>query len=158
MKSAIVFIFLFVTGIVGSAPGGDFDKLKTLVGEWETTSAEGNGRVTYQLTSNGTALLETIANGSETMVSIYHQDGETTLMTHYCSIGNQPRMRAQKSSDGKSITFNFVDIANLKDSKTGHMTHLVIKFVDADNVIEEWTWTDQGKDNTSVFRLHRVKK
>ena len=79
-------------------------------------------------------------------------------MTHYCSVGNQPRMRAQKSSDGKSITFQFVDAGNLKDNASGHMSRLVIKFQDADNVLEQWTWKEKGEEQTTAFSLRRVKK
>jgi hypothetical protein len=77
-------------------------------------------------------------------------------MTHYCGAGNQPRMRAQ-ASFGNTITFKFVDVTNLKDRSEGHMTGLVIKFVDANHVTQEWTWKADGKETTSTFNLQRVK-
>lgn len=155
MKRTIIFLFLLLCGVTnGAAAGSDFDKLKTLVGEWEATSPEAKSRVTYQLISQGTALLETIVN--EGMVTVYHPDGESILMTHYCSAGNQPRMRAQ-GSQGDTIAFQFVDAANLKSSSAGHMQRLVIKFKDKDHVTEEWTWIADGKETTSVFQLQRVK-
>lgn len=157
MIKTILLVFLFLSG-TGGAAGGDFDRLKSLAGEWEATSNYGKTPVVFQLTANGTALMETVGSGAETMVTVYHLDGEATMMTHYCSAGNQPRMRAQKSSDGKSITFNFVDAANLKDGGSGHMSRLVITFQDADNLIEEWTWKDKGKEEATKFQLRRVKK
>jgi hypothetical protein len=156
MTKSILLLFLFLSG-TGRGAGGDFERLKSLVGEWEATSSYGKSQVVFQLTANGTALLETVGSGAEAMVTVYHPDGETTLLTHYCSAGNQPRMRAQKTSDGKTLTFNFVDAANLKDGSS-HMSRLVMTFQDDENVIEEWTWKDKGKEESHKFHLRRVKK
>lgn len=157
MKILILALFLVLPGTHSSAVSGtDFDRMKTLVGQWESTGPEGKARIAFQLISNGTALMETTGAGSENMVTIYHPDGDGVLMTHYCSAGNQPRMRAQKSG-GDSITFQFVDVSNLKGSKDGYMRRVVIRFQDADHVIEEWTWKETGQERTSVFHLQRVK-
>ena len=59
---------------------------------------------------------------NETMVSMIHLDGPNRLlMTHYCGAGNQPRMQASVSPDGKTITFNYVDATNLSAPDAGHM-------------------------------------
>lgn len=154
MPSLVPLILLLWSVSASAFAGSDFDRLKSLAGEWEATTSEGKSRVVYQVISNGTALMETIVN--ENMVTIYHPDGGATLMTHYCGAGNQPRMRAQASA-GNTITFKFVDVANLKDRSEGHMTGLVIKFVDANHVTQEWTWKAGGKETTSTFNLQRVK-
>lgn len=154
MKRTIIVITLLLCGLPISAAGSDFDKLKALVGQWDATSPEGKTRTTFQLISEGSALMETMSN--ESMVTVYHPDGEAILMTHYCAAGNQPRMRAT-SSQGNSIAFQFVDAANLKGSGDGHMRRLVITFQDKDHVTEEWTWKADGKETISVFHLQRVK-
>ena len=155
MKRTISVMMLLLCGMTeNAAAGSDFDKMKALVGQWEATSPEGKTRITFQLISEGSALMESMAR--ESMVTVYHLDGASIMMTHYCSAGNQPRMRAQ-SSKGDSITFQFVDAANLKGSTDGHMQRLVIKFLDKDHVTEEWTWKADGKETTSVFHLQRVK-
>lgn len=155
MKRTIILLLVLLCVMASRVvAGSDFDKMKTLAGEWDATTPEGKTRITYQLISNGTALMETIVN--ENMVTVYHPDGEAILMTHYCAAGNQPRMRAQPSR-GDSIAFQYVDAANLKSSADGHMQRLVIKFHDADHVIEEWTWKQDGKETTSAFHLQRVK-
>ena len=155
MKTTILVLSLLLSGMNSSVvAASDFDRLKTLEGQWEATSPEGKSRIIFGVISNGTALMETMV--AENMVTVYHPDGEAILMTHYCAVGNQPRMRAQ-SSRGDSITFQFVDVANLKGSGAGHMQRLVIKFQDANHVIEEWTWKEQGKETTSMFHLQRVK-
>ncbi|MEK6321161.1 MAG: hypothetical protein AABN33_05700 [Acidobacteriota bacterium] len=155
MKRTTIVLSLLLCGINSSAAAGsDFDRMKALVGEWEATSPEGKSRITFALISNGTALMETMVN--ENMMTIYHPDGDAILMTHYCSAGNQPRMRAQ-GSRGDSLAFQYVDAANLKGSGDGRMQRLVIKFQDADHVTEEWTWKQGAKETTSVFHLKRVK-
>lgn len=155
MKRTLVVLCLLLIALnTSAAAGSDFDRLKTLAGEWEATTSEGKSRVVYKLISNGTALMETIVN--ENMVTIYHPDGGAVLMTHYCAVGNQPRMRAQ-ASQGNTISFKFVDAANLKGSTDGYMTGLVIKFVDANHVTQEWTWKAGGKETTSTFDLQRIQ-
>ena len=155
MKRMILVLLLLLCGMTSSAAAGsDFDRLKTLVGQWDATSPEGKQRITFQLISEGTALMELMVN--ESMVTVYHPDGESIMMTHYCAAGNQPRMRAQRSG-GDSLAFQFVDASNLKGSADGYMQRLVIKFQDKDHVTEEWTWTAGGKETTSVFQLQRVK-
>jgi hypothetical protein len=155
MKRTIAVLSLLLAVLNTTAfAGGDFDRLKSLAGEWEATTPEGKTRVIYQVISNGTALMETIVN--ENMVTIYHPDGDATLMTHYCAVGNQPRMRAQ-ASRGNTMAFKFVDAANLKGSTEGYMTGLVINFVDANHVTQEWTWKAGGKETTSTFNLQRIK-
>ena len=155
MKRMILALLLLLCGMTNSAAAGsDFDRMKTLVGQWDATSPEGKTRITFQLISEGTALMELMAN--ESMVTVYHPDGESIMMTHYCAAGNQPRMRAQRSG-GDSFAFQFVDAGNLKGSTDGHMQRLVIKLQDKDHVTEEWTWTAAGKETTSLFQLQRVK-
>ena len=156
MKKAIPLMFVLLLCVVNSDAfaGGNFDRMKALVGEWESTTPEGKTRVTYQLISNGTALLETIV--SENMVTVYHPDGDSVMMTHYCAVGNQPRMRAQGSGKDPMV-FQYVDAANLKSPTDGHMQRLVITFQDADHVTQEWTWKENGKETTATFHLQRVK-
>ena len=56
-------------------------------------------------------------HGPEDMISMFHLDGPNRLLiTHYCSAGNQPRMQASSSPDGKTITFTFVDATILQAS------------------------------------------
>ena len=158
MKTLATLALLLLAGIGANAFSGNtnFDRLKTLVGEWEAAGPEGTTHISIQLVSGGTALLENMGAASNNMVTMYHPDGDGVLMTHYCAAGNQPRMRVQKSDAG-SITFQFVDAGNLKSRDDGHMQRLTIKFQDSDHVIEEWTWKEKGKERTSAFNMRRVK-
>lgn len=138
-----------------------FDRMKTLAGEWEGNLGGGaTGRATYKLVSNGTALLETIygEEHSDGMITVYHADGESLLATHYCAVGNQPRLRAILTA-GKTdaLTFRLVDVSNVKPSQESQMNGLVVRFEDADHFTQEWTATEKGKTTTSMFRWTRKK-
>lgn len=131
-----------------------FATLKNMPGTWEGTSSEGPVKVTFKVTSGGSAVMSEIL-GHEDMVSIFHMDGERLLVTHYCAIGNQPRMAASVSPDGKTFTFNYVDATNLASPDAGHMQRMILTVIDENHHTEEWVFADHGKEHRVVFDLHR---
>ena len=138
----------------------EFERMKSLVGEWKGTSMGGKpATVTYTLVSDNSALMERLFVGGESeMVTMYHPDGDRLMMTHYCSAHNQPRMRSQTVAGGsKIITFDLVDVTNLSAPDAGHMKKLVVTFVDKDHFTQEWTWIEKGKENAVVIRFERNK-
>ena len=75
-----------------------FDALKKLAGEWVEVGKDGKPTdklvSSVRVTSAGTAVEETLFPGSDhEMVTMYHLDGDDLILTHYCSLGNQPRLR-----------------------------------------------------------------
>lgn len=137
-----------------------FDKLKTLAGDWQGTGSDGKMRtVSYQLAAGGTALVETLSpEGEPSMVSLYHRDGETLMMTHYCSASNQPRMRAEiPPGDLNTLEFVFVDVTNLVKPTDGHIHGLTLTLEDADHLAQTWTWRENGKEVSDTFTLSRKK-
>jgi len=138
-----------------------WEKMKSLVGDWQGTMAEGDQRVpvsvSYRLVSKGTSLMETMTAPEETdMVTMYVPDGDKIVMTHYCSEGNQPRMRAAApGGDVKKLDFRFVDATNLSSPDAMHMRNLVVTFQDANHFKQEWTHHAPGKDQTGVFEYTR---
>jgi hypothetical protein len=134
-----------------------FDQLKTLKGNWEGKASNGKDlKVTFRSTAAGSALMSEIL-GEENMVTMFHVDNDRLLATHYCAVGNQPRLQASVSPDGKTITFNFVDATNLATPKSGHMDHLIITIPDADHHSEDWTFVQDGKEMKEHFDLTRSK-
>jgi hypothetical protein len=71
------------------------------------------------------------------MVSVYYRDGAYLVMTHFCMLGNQPRMKADPKSPANQICFNFAGGSNLDPAKDKHMHEGTITFVDADHI--EWS-------------------
>jgi len=134
-----------------------FEKMKTLVGDWESKSPEGktfSGSI--RLVSAGSALMIT-SNSEDDMVTMIHPDGATLMATHYCAAHNQPRFVASSSSNPNVITFKFKDVTNLASPDEGYMSGVVYTFVDHDHYTESWTWHEGGKDQVVSFNLTRKK-
>ena len=135
-----------------------FNQLKALTGSWEGKTAQGEPvQVTFRGTAGGSALMSEInGHGPDDMISMFHLDGPNRLLlTHYCSVGNQPRMAASASPDGKTITFDYLDATNLSAPDAGHMQRVVITVVDANHHTEDWTFANQGKEMKEFFDLRR---
>jgi hypothetical protein len=150
----------FAGAALQASPSSGFDRLKVLVGEWQTKSPKGELSLDkIELVSNGNSLLETSQNSeANQMVTLYSPDGNRVVVTHYCSAGNQPRMEtAPTTGDQKEFEFSFKDITNLASAESGHMHHLVIKIDDNDHFSEQWTWREGGKDRTETFLFTRKK-
>lgn len=159
IRIAITLLFVLVTSaaFAASAAQKSFEELKSLDGSWEGKMANGEPvQVSYKVTSNGSALISEI-KGKEDMISMFSLDGERLLMTHYCAVGNQPRMVASASPDGKTFTFAFLDATNLATPDAAHMNRLVISMPDANHHTEEWVYSDHGKETKEVFDLWRKK-
>lgn len=134
-----------------------FDSIKTLPGTWEGKGFDGQPlQVTFKVTAGGSAVMSEILVPKEDMISMIHMDGaDRLLLTHYCAAGNQPRMQASVSPDGKTITFNYMDSTNLASADAGHMQRMVLTILDDNHHIEEWTFIDHGKERKAVFDLRR---
>jgi len=132
-----------------------FATLKDMPGTWQGTSPEGPVKVTFKVTGGGSAIISEIF-GKEDMISMFHMDGDRLLLTHYCSAGNQPRMAASVSPDGKTFTFTYVDATNLSAPDAGHMQQMILTVVDQNHHTEEWIFADHGHEHRVTFDLHRT--
>src|SRR6266481_7551538 len=107
-----------------AAPGGGaeaFEKLKALVGHWETDKTNMNkATLDLELTSGGTAVMEKVRmeeNGKPVeMITLYYLDGDQIKLTHYCMAGNQPTMRGTYAPETKTLKFALESITNLKSA------------------------------------------
>jgi len=138
-----------------------WDRLQSLVGEWDGHYGDGtSAHVSYRLVSSGTAVMETLTTSdSDQMVTIYHRDGASLLLTHYCSLGNQTRMRervAPGTSAGR-LEFAYVDATNLKSPNEHHMSGLVMRFPAPDRLVHEWTSRAGASEQTGRFEFERQK-
>ncbi len=151
-----------------------FTQLKTLAGTWQATVTTdppiqemGNGamaQVSLRVTSRGNALVHEMQEAGKPddparydhPVTMLYLDGDRLLLTHYCDAGNRPRMAARMSADGKTVEFDFLDVAG--STKYGHMQHAVITIIDADHHTEDWTYMMPGdKPMRAHLDLKRTK-
>ncbi len=144
-----------------------FEKLKTLAGSWEATlqtyppTPEADGKhaqVTLRVTSMGNALMHEMKMEGRTddPITMLYLEGERLLLTHYCDAGNRPRMVAKASPDGKTVEFEFVDVAG--STQYGHMHHAIFTVIDANHHTEDWTFMVPGDKLVQAhFDLTRAK-
>ncbi len=151
-----------------------FDHMKTLAGTWKgrvTTDpplAEmGDGtslQISLRVTSRGNALVhEMMAAGitddptkNDHPVTMFYLDSDRLLLTHYCDAGNRPRMVARTSPDGKTLDFDFLDVAG--STQYGHMQHAAFTVIDANHHTEDWTFLMPGdKPMHAHMDLQRTK-
>lgn len=151
-----------------------FDKLKTLAGSWEgrvTTLPPqpemGDGtlmQVSLRVTSRGNALVHEMMEAGKPddptrydhPVTMFYLDSDRLLLTHYCDAGNRPRMVARTSPDGKTVEFDFLDVAG--NMQYGHMHHALFTIIDANHHTEDWTFMmPEDKPVHAHFDLQRTK-
>ena len=168
MKSALLLLLLSLStsALAQSDAQTSFDKLKTLAGSWQghlkTTppqnEVEGkSAQVTLRVTSMGHALLHEmgVAGRPDDPITMLYLDGDQLTLTHYCDAGNRPRMTGKMSPDGKSVEFEFLDVAG--STEYGHMHHARFIPIDANHHIEEWTFMVGDKPVLAHFELERTK-
>lgn len=140
----------------------EFEKIKALAGTWKGTVAEKDGKtesaeVNYKVTSNGSAVVETLFPGTPMeMVSIYHDDENGKLsMTHYCAIGNQPQLDLKKSHNNM-ITLDLSSKSKSLESAQ-HMHALALNLAKPGEMVQTWTCFDGGKVNhTTTIDVKKV--
>lgn len=164
MKAFRLFVAFALFGAASVALGQSsaqksFEQLEALKGSWSGKTGQGMPvSVSFRETSGGSALLSEIqGHGPEDMISMFHLDNDRLMMTHYCAVGNQPRMVASVSSDGKTFKFSYLDATNLATPDAGHMQYAVFTLVDANHHTEEWVFADHGKEHKQVFQLERTQ-
>ena len=130
------------TKATAAATHPGLERLKKLAGTW--VAAGEDGKPTDQVvsvikvTAAGSAVHETLFPGQpHEMVSVYHRDGADLVMTHFCALGNQPRMKADPKSAANQLRFQFAGGSNLDPAKDKHMHEGTITFVDDDHI--EWS-------------------
>jgi hypothetical protein len=140
-----------------------FDQLKRLAGEWTGKGGHEVGdheaTVNYKVTAAGSTVMETVFAGTpHEMVTMYHLDGDAIVLTHYCALGNQPRMKSAPTGDPKRLVFQFLDGTNVDAAKDMHMHEATIELVADDHIRSAWTSYANGKpESTAKFDLKRKK-
>ena len=141
------------------------EKMKKLVGTWVEADKDGKQTDTVvsviKLTAGGSVVHETIFPGQpHEMVSVYTADGPDLALTHYCMLGNQPRMKASAKSPANQLVFEFAGGSNLDPKKDKHMHGATLTIVDADHISIEGVGWDNGapaKDMCHEMKLVRKK-
>lgn len=140
----------------------EFERMKTLVGTWEGKVDMGQGpidmTIKYRLLAGGSVLEERcFIDTPNEMVSMYYDQGGKLAMTHYCVMGNRPGMLL-KSSDAKTINFDFDKSCGIDVKKESHMHALSITFDDADTFTSSCKAIMDGKEMPEKPSTFKRKK
>jgi hypothetical protein len=141
------------------------ERLKKLAGTW--VEADKDGKPTdkvvsvVKVTAGGSAVHETLFPGQPMeMLSVYHLDKDDLVMTHYCVLGNQPRMKADPKSPANQIKWLFDGGTNLDPAKDAHMHAATVTFIDDDRIEiagEAWEGGKPSPTHCGCMKLVRKK-
>lgn len=141
-----------------------FARVKALAGIWEGKAGHATegmpATVSYEVVSNGTAVLERMFQGTpHEMLNVYHLDGGALVAVHYCSMGNQPRFKYDAgASTATELAFDFTGGSNVNPARDSHVHAGRLFVADAGRLEEEWTfWKDGKVSDKARFFLVRKK-
>lgn len=185
LRSMLPVVLMFLSALVFAQSGAkpvpvkseaqkSFDEIKTLAGSWQgpvtvtpPQPGMGNGslaQISMRVTSRGNALVHEMKDPAvpddpakyDHPLTMFYLDGDHLLLTHYCDAGNRPRMTARTSPDGKTVEFDFLDVAG--STQYGHMHHALFTIIDANHHTEDWTYMMPGdKPIHAYMDLQRAK-
>ncbi len=137
--------------------------LKEVAGEWEGKGFAGDrampASVRWETISGGTAVMETLVPGTEhEMRSVYFMDAGELVLTHYCAMGNQPRMKLSPRSTERELVFDFDGGTNVDPARDVHVHSGRITIVGPDALEAEWTvWGGGKQTGANRFVLARTR-
>ncbi|MBL4575199.1 MAG: hypothetical protein JKY51_03760 [Opitutaceae bacterium] len=137
----------------------ELEQLKALEGQWNADSSKMPGKtylITYEVTSSGSAVIETLFKGEPfEMITIYSDDEGTLAMNHFCSLKNQPRMKLESTS-GNIVHFRYSGGTNIDPEIDAHMHALDLTIIDENTVQHEWSLFKDGEISIHQIQLARI--
>lgn len=169
MKSvALLSVCLFASSVIAQDAklpkhegSKELQKIKSLVGTWTGEMDMGKGpqpvKIVYRVTAAGSAVMETFNPGTPMeMITMYHDERGKLAMTHYCMLGNQPKMRLVESSD-KKLVLDLVKNSAIKKDEP-HMNALTVDFLNKDSIKHTWGCCQGGDKITNMSVEFKRKK
>ncbi len=135
-----------------------FGQLMTLVGDWKGTSPTGRElSVSYRMVANDTVLVETwtLAPGKQAL-TLYHMDDRQLIATHYCPLGNQPRLVLERTPAPGRFEFGFRGATNLQATTEAHQDSFWIELQGPDAMSRSETYCEAGVSETEAVAYARV--
>jgi hypothetical protein len=137
----------------------ELEQMKSLAGQWNADSSMMPGKtflITYEVTSSGSAVIETLFKGEPfEMVTVYNDDEGILAMNHFCSLKNQPRMKLESSSEN-SLNFRYSGGTNIDPDVDSHMHAMDLIVVDENTIEHEWSLFKDGETAINQIKLSRI--
>jgi hypothetical protein len=163
---SVALMLLSAVAFAESDAQKSFETLKNLAGSWQgaitTVPPQAQvqaklAQVSLRVTSMGNALMHemNMEGRKDDPITMLYLDGDRLLLTHYCDAGNRPRMVGKMSPDGKTVEFDFLDVAG--STQYGHMHHALFTMIDSNHHTEDWTFMEGDQPVRAHFDLQRTK-
>ena len=129
------------------AVSAELEKMRSLSGNWEGMSKSSHesqqlAAAQYKVTSGGSTVIETLFPGtSQEMVTVYHDEGGELVVTHYCMLGNQPKLKLKSAEEGHLI-FELTKESSEVLAGQMHMHSLDLEFKKDGGLTQTWTAED----------------
>ncbi len=125
------------------------DVIKKLAGTWVELGEDGQptDKVAnvWRVTSGGFTVVETVMPGTkDEMLTVYHMDGDDLVLTHYCMLQNQVRMKARFEKD--KLIFEYDGGTFVTSHDEAHMHRAEFTFVDEDHIKTRWEMFEKGEN------------
>jgi hypothetical protein len=138
--------------------------LKRLAGTWDSYvvgQEERRAVISYHVTSRGSVLFEEFLGkepgGVRSMVTAYHFDVDQLAATHYCGVGNQPRMPATSyDPERRLLRFEYWDVTNLADPQAYYTTDIELVFESDENAELRFRGITAG--DPGEWQVHRLRR
>lgn len=140
-------------------PQAILKSLHKLVGKWSGLNEDGHpAYIDYALTANDTALIEEWTfHTHHTALTIYHMDGPTLMATHYCPIGNQPRLDLKRQRTDGTLEFECVSATHLNSFKDPHEHSFDLRINDDGSLYRTETYMeDSGVYSSNGILFKRI--
>lgn len=128
-----------------------FARLKSMSGDWTGPKMMGTRmKANYRVIAGGSAVLATFFPETKNeMISVYYLVGNKLVMTHYCMLGNQPRMKLNtKKSTGDTLVFDFAGGKNIKSTNM-NMHGETLRFINNNKVESTCEGEEKGKPKST---------
>jgi hypothetical protein len=148
---ALVAAAAFSTANAATTSGIDtktaFARMKSLSGDWTGPKMMGHRmNMNFRVIAGGSAVLATCFAGTPMeMITVYYIKGDKLVLTHYCMLGNQPRMKLNaRASSADTLVFDFAGGDNIKTTKA-HMHAETLHFVGRNKIESTCMNCEKGK-------------
>jgi hypothetical protein len=153
---AQIFAFVVVPSVAAAQSNpvpSPLDSFKKLQGTWSIQSGGKtlNIQVTYQLASKDTIVTEQF--GRE--LSVFAMDGTVLTMTHYCNVGNQPRLRLKPQDSHNVYEFDLVEVVSPVDAPADHVEKMIYKFINDKQIDLTIIWWHPSGEEIEHYLLER---
>ncbi len=155
-----VFLYTYAEHAETDATGSkELEQMKSLAGQWNADFSSMPGKtllVTYEVTSSGSAVIETLFKGEPfEMITIYNDDEGTLAMNHFCSLKNQPRMSLESASE-TALHFRYSGGTNIDPDVDTHMHAMDLTIIDENTIEHEWALFKNGETAINQIKLTRI--